>query len=270
MENQAGTSTKELDEEENLSQYALQLASASVLPMVLKAATELGVLEIIDRAGPGALLSPSQIASQISAHSNANSSLLLDSMLRLLASHSILTCSTSTCQHDGQVLRRYGLAPVSKYFIRNQDGGSMSPFLDLIQDKVIMNIWYHLKDAVLEGGLPFYKAHGMEAVEYVGKDARFCEILKGSLKYFNPMLMKKILEKYKGFEGLKSLVDVGGGDATILNMIISKYPTINGVNFDLPSVIETSPSYPGIEHVAGDMFVSIPKGDAIFMKVSSV
>lgn len=141
MENQAGTSTKELDEEENLSQYALQLASASVLPMVLKAATELGVLEIIDRAGPGALLSPSQIASQIPAHSNANSSLLLDSMLRLLASHSILTCSTSTCQHDGHVLRLYGLAPVSKYFIRNQDGGSMAPFLDMIQDKVIMNIW---------------------------------------------------------------------------------------------------------------------------------
>lgn len=86
----------------------------------------------------------------------------------------------------------------------------------------------------------------MEAVEYVGKDARFCEIFKSSMQYFNPMLMKKILEKYKGFEGLKSLVDVGGGDATILNMIISKYPTINGVNFDLPSVIEKSPSYPGM------------------------
>ncbi|KAL0009945.1 hypothetical protein SO802_005053 [Lithocarpus litseifolius] len=50
-------------------------------------------------------------------------------------------------------------------------------------------------------------------------------------------------------------------------MIIFKYPTIKGVNFDLVSVIEKSPSYPGIEHIAGDMFVSIPKGDAIFMKV---
>ena len=26
----------------------------------------------------------------------------------------------------------------------------------------------------------------------------------------------------------------------------------------------------GIEHIAGDMFVSIPKGDAIFMKVGSL
>jgi caffeic acid 3-O-methyltransferase len=147
MENQMGTSSKEFDdEEENLSHYALQLASASVLPMVLKAAVELGVLEIIQRAGPGALLSSSQIASQIPTHSNADSSSLLDCMLRLLATHSILTCSTSTDhQHGGSVLRLYGLAPVSKYFIRNQDGGSMAPLLDMIQDKAITNIWYILQ-----------------------------------------------------------------------------------------------------------------------------
>lgn len=147
MENQMGTSSKELDdEEENLSQYALQLASASVLPMVLKAAVELGVLEIIQRAGPGALLSSSQIASQIPTHSNADSSSLLDCMLRLLATHSILTCSTSTDhQHGGIVLRLYGLAPVSKYFVRNQNGGSMAPLLDMIQDKAITNIWYILQ-----------------------------------------------------------------------------------------------------------------------------
>ncbi|KAL0016165.1 hypothetical protein SO802_003234 [Lithocarpus litseifolius] len=264
-ESQIGAST---NEEDSLSQYAMQLATASVLPMVLKAAIELGVLEILDRAGPGALLSTSQIASQLPTHSNQDKSLLLDCMLKLLASHSVLTCSIVTHQHDGQVSRLYGLAPVSKYFIKNQDGigGSLAPLLDLFQDKVEMNTWYHLKDAVLEGGLPFHRAYGMNAVEYIGKDDKFREIFKGSMKDFNTLVMKKILEIYKGFEGLKLLVDVGGGDGTILNMIISKYPTIKGVNFDLASILEKSPSYPGIEHVAGDMFVSIPKGDAIFMK----
>ena len=105
---------------------------------------------------------------------------------------------------------------------------------------------YHLKDAVLEGGLPFYKAYGMYPVEYIGKDAKFCEIFQGFMKEFNPLVIKKILEEYKGFEGLNLLVDVGGGDGTILNMIISKYPTIKGVNFDLASVLEKSPSYPGM------------------------
>ena len=141
-ESQIGAS---INEKDSLSQYAMQLATASVLPMVLKAAIELGVLEILDRAGPGALLSTSQIASQLPTHNNQDKSLLLDCMLMLLASHSILTCSIATHQHDGQVSRLYGLAPVSKYFIKNKDGfgGTLAPFLDLFQDKVTMNIWYY-------------------------------------------------------------------------------------------------------------------------------
>ncbi|KAL4651207.1 hypothetical protein ACB092_01G142300 [Castanea dentata] len=262
-ESQIGAFT---NEEDSLSQYVMQLATASVLPMVLKAAIELGVLEILDRAGLGALLSTSQIASQLPTHSNQDKSLLLDCMHKLLASHSILTCSVATHQHDDQVSRLFGPGPVSKYFCRDEFGGSLVPFLDLFQDKVTMNIWFHLKDAILEGGILFSRAYGMEANEYARKDDKFHEIFMGLMKDLNPLVMKKILEKYKGFEGLELLVDVEGGDGTLLNMIISKYSTIKGVNFDLASVIEKSPSYPGIEHIAKDMFVSIPNGDAIFMK----
>ncbi|KAI8003862.1 Flavone 3'-O-methyltransferase 1 [Camellia lanceoleosa] len=78
--------------------------------------------------------------------------------------------------------------------------------------------------------------------------------------------MKKILETYKGFEGLTSLVDVGGGIGTTLTVVVSKYPSIKGINFDLPWVIQSAPSYPGIEHAGGDMLTAIPKADAIMIK----
>ncbi|GAB4826072.1 Caffeic acid 3-O-methyltransferase [Ancistrocladus abbreviatus] len=78
--------------------------------------------------------------------------------------------------------------------------------------------------------------------------------------------MKQILETYNGFKGLSSIVDVGGGSGATLNMIHSKYPEVRCINFDLPHVIEKAPSYPGVEHVAGDMFVSVPKGDAMLIK----
>ena len=55
-----------------------------------------------------------------------------------------------------------------------------------------------------------------------------------------------ILDVYKGFEGLKVLVDVGGGIGVTLNVITSKYPQIRGINFDLPHVVSDAPSYPGI------------------------
>nr|GEV30595.1 caffeic acid 3-O-methyltransferase-like [Tanacetum cinerariifolium] len=78
--------------------------------------------------------------------------------------------------------------------------------------------------------------------------------------------MKTILECYHGFENLTSVVDVGGGLGITINMIVSKHPTIKGINFDLPHVTRHAPLYPGIEHVGGDMFEEVPQGDAIFMK----
>ncbi|KAK4849017.1 hypothetical protein QYF36_019884 [Acer negundo] len=69
-----------------------------------------------------------------------------------------------------------------------------------------------------------------------------------------------------GFENVKQLVDVGGGLGVTLKAVTAKYPHIKGINFDLPHVIQRAPNYPGVEHVGGDMFESVPKGDAIFMK----
>ncbi|XP_042474974.1 caffeic acid 3-O-methyltransferase-like [Macadamia integrifolia] len=247
--------------EEESQLLAMQMVSASVLPMVLKAASELQVFDIIAQSGPGASLSPLDIVSRLPTK-NPHASRLLDLMLRLLASHSLLTCTQ--LNHDHRV---YGLTPASKLFVKNQDGASLAPLLHLIQDHALVTSWYHLKDAVLEGGeLPFYKAHGENVVDYLGKNPELSEVFRNSMFEYNILFMKKVLDTYKGFEGLQVLVDVGGGTGQILNMIISKYPSIKGINFDLPHVIERAPPCSGVEHVGGDMFTNIPKGDAIFMK----
>lgn len=133
----------------------------------------------------------------------------------------------------------------------------------------------------------------MTAFDYHGTDPRFNKVFNQGMSNHSTITMKKILETYKGFDGLNTVVDVGGGTGATLNMIVSKYPSIKGINFDLPHVIEDAPSYPGtlklketlkkfriqetkvlmfrinvgVEHAGGDMFVSVPKGDAIFMKV---
>jgi caffeic acid 3-O-methyltransferase len=60
------------------------------------------------------------------------------------------------------------------------------------------------------------------------------------------IVMKKVLESYKGFKDIKRLVDVGGGLGVNINLITTKYPQIKGINFDLPHVIQRAPSYPGM------------------------
>ncbi|KAG5374976.1 hypothetical protein IGI04_039572 [Brassica rapa subsp. trilocularis] len=224
--------------------FAIQLASASVLPMALKSAIELDLLEIMARN-----CSPMS-ASEISSHlptKNPEAPVMLDRILRLLTAYSVLTCSVRTLP-DG-VDRLYGLGPVCKYFIKNEDGVSIAPLCLLNHDK----------DAVLDGGIPFNKAYGMSAFEYHGTDLRFNKVFNNGMSNHSTITMKKILETYNGFEGLVSLVDVGGGIGATLKMIVSKYPNLKGINFDLPHVIEDAPSHPGVEHVGGDMFVSVPK-----------
>ncbi|GMH18327.1 hypothetical protein Nepgr_020168 [Nepenthes gracilis] len=253
-----------IEEEEELFSFAMTLVSGSVPTMVLKAVIELNVLEIIKRAGPGVYLSPVEIAAELPT-SNPNASVMLDRMLRLLASYSILACSFRMLP-NGRVERLYRLAPVCKFLTKNEDGVSLAVICLMMQDRVCLESRQYIKEAVLHGGIPFNKAHGMAAFEYNGEDPRFNKIFNDSMSNHSTLIMKKILEAYKGFEGLSSLVDVGGGIGTTLSMIVSKYPTIEGINFDLPHVIKDAPPFPGVQHIGGDMFVSIPKGDAIFMK----
>ncbi|KAJ4978054.1 hypothetical protein NE237_008834 [Protea cynaroides] len=158
-------------------------------------------------------------------------------MLCLLASYSILTCSHHTVD-NGHIERLYSLAPVSRYY---------------------------LKDAVQEGGIPFNVAHEMEAYTQ-GTDPRFKKVFNKGMSNYSTITMKKIADTYKGFEGLTSLVDVGGEVGTTLQMIVSKYPSLRGINFDLPHVISDTPSYPRVDHAVGDRFVSVPKADAILLK----
>nr|WKU83438.1 O-methyltransferase 2 [Hamelia patens] len=261
--------SKEEEEEQQFS-YAMQLVTSASLPMVLLAAIRLDVLEIIAKAGPGAQLSASEIAAHVSSE-NPDAATMLDRMLLLLASYSVLTCTKAAVDgHQGvqSQKRVYGLAPVAKYFLRNQTsgGGSLGPLLALLQDKVFLESWYQLEDAVREGGVPFDRVHGTHAFEYPGRDPRFNEVFNKAMINHTTIAINRILERYKGFENLKTLVDVGGGLGITLNVITTKYPSLKGINFDLPHVIQHAPSYPGLEHVGGDMFESVPQGDAIFMK----
>ncbi|GLT90945.1 hypothetical protein SLE2022_088600 [Rubroshorea leprosula] len=251
---------QEQEDDEGSFSHAIHLAMGIVLPMAIQAAVELGVLDIIARVDPGAQLFPSEIASQMPTSKNQDVPLVLDLILRLLTSHRVLVSSVNGSE------RFYGLTPVAKYFVSNEDGVSLGPFLALLNDKVYMQSWPELKSVVLEGGIPFNKIYGMHIFEYLKVDPRFGQVFNKAMINHKTIVMNKTLEVNRGLEDLKQLVDVGGGLGITLGLITPKYPYIKGINFDLPHVIEHAANYPGVEQVGGDMFESIPQGEVIFMK----
>ncbi|KFK42145.1 hypothetical protein AALP_AA2G217100 [Arabis alpina] len=265
--------TKEEQEvdERMVSLHAESIVNTVAFPMVLKAALELGVIDTLAAVGNDSWLSPYEIARSLPTKpTNPEAPVLLDRMLRLLVSHSILKCRMVESRENGRtgkMERVYAAEPVCKYYLKDSDAsGSLVSLFMLLHTEVFFKTWTNLKDVILEGKDAFGTAHGMRLFEYIGSDGQFAEVFDRAMSGPSIMVMKKVLEVYRGFEDVTTLVDVGGGTGTTLGLVTSKYPHIKGVNFDLAYVLTNAPSYQGVEHVSGDMFIEVPKGDAIFMK----
>ncbi|XP_050916911.1 caffeic acid 3-O-methyltransferase isoform X2 [Lathyrus oleraceus] len=238
------------DEEESFA-YAIQLAISIALPMALQCAIELGVFEVLQKAGKDNYLSADDIVSRLTNINNPKASKMLDRILALLASHSVLNCRIIPHEenHFDSFQRHYSITCVSNFFAPNSDGVSLTPLIALNNDKVILASWSQLKDAIQLGGTAFNKAHGTHIFDYPKLDSRFNQIFNTAMKNHSTIVMKRVLECYDDFENIKRLVDVGGGLGININLITSKYNHVQGV-----------------EHIGGDMFECVPKGDAIFMK----
>ncbi|KAL0316177.1 UNVERIFIED_CONTAM: Caffeic acid 3-O-methyltransferase 1 [Sesamum radiatum] len=131
-----------------------------------------------------------------------------------------------------------------------------------------MRAWTLVHEAVLDpSSEPFVKANGEGAYSYYGKKPEMNDLMLKAMSGVSVPFMKAFLNGYDGFQGVGTLVDVGGSAGDCLRMIMSKNQSIKkGVNFDLPEVVEKAPKIPGIEHVGGDLLKTIPPADAIFMK----
>ncbi|XP_027364674.1 isoliquiritigenin 2'-O-methyltransferase-like [Abrus precatorius] len=246
--------------------HALLLCIIQVLPSALNAAVELKLFDIIAKGTPnGETMSASQIASMLpNQHTDLPNR--IERMLRLLASYSLLTSFTHT-DEDGSIQRSYGLSPVGKYFVNDESKGCAATVTSFLNYPTLSQVWPNLKDVIIATEKDLVKkVHGMSLYQCTEKDPKLNYIFNKSMANISIIEMNRVLEVYKGFEGVSTLVDVGGGTGQNLQMIISKYPTIKGINFDLPQVVEKAPAYTGIQHVGGDMFNYVPQGDAIVMK----
>ncbi|XP_019095634.1 PREDICTED: indole glucosinolate O-methyltransferase 1-like [Camelina sativa] len=208
----------EQEAEEEASLLARRLSNGASLPMVLKAALELGVIDTMVTVGDSLWLSPSEIAQRLPIKpSNPEAPVLLDRMLRFLASYLVFKCRSIVAEENGQT-------------------GKV--------ERVT-----HLKDLILEGKDAFSSAHGMKLFEYIETNEGFGKVFNRAMLESSTMVMEKVLRDYEGFTDVKTLVDVGGGLGSTLVLITSKYPHLVGINFDLAVVLANAPSYPGMNHV---------------------
>ncbi|KAF8098614.1 hypothetical protein N665_0262s0002 [Sinapis alba] len=256
------------DEDEEGMLLAMQLSVVRYIPYAIKTAIELGLLEIIAKAGAlGTYLSPLDLASKAAAR-NPDAPMMIDRLLRLLSAYSVCTCKLVK-DEEGREFRVYGIGLAGRKLIKDKDGFSLASTVLITNPKVENDLCSQLTASILEGGArPYERAFGALIFKNMNKNENMHTEFNDVMLNQTSLLMKKILKTYDGFDSLSGgvLVDVGGGLGANLALILSRLPQLRGVNFDLPHVVSEAPKIHGVEHVGGDMFDEIPQGQAIFMK----
>lgn len=93
--------------------------------------------------------------------------------------------------------------------------------------------------------------------------------------------MSNVMDGVKGpviealpLDGIKTLVDVGGADGTLLSSVLASRPNMSGVLFDLPHVVagtlkrlEQNGLADRVKVLGGDFFESVPAGDGYILSM---
>ncbi|KAJ8545482.1 hypothetical protein K7X08_018065 [Anisodus acutangulus] len=104
------------------------------------------------------------------------------------------------------------------------------------------------------------------AFGYANSMALNCAIQLGMAS--ESQMMRLVVEDCREvFEGLNSLVDVGGGTGIIAKTILEAFPQLKCTVLDLPHVVANMPQSENLSYVGGDMFQSIPHADVILLKM---
>ncbi|GLJ07301.1 hypothetical protein SUGI_0063890 [Cryptomeria japonica] len=252
------TSLFESEEEEQAGQAeAWKYTFAFVDSLAVKSVVLLGIPDIIARHGAKATLSLSQIAAELPTQKPDVNCLFR--ILRFLVAKNFFRAETT----EGGNEVSYGLTPASKWMLKDGVSLSMRAMLLMQDDVRSVAPWHHLNECILEGGVAFEKAHGLQIWDYAVAQPQYSDLFNQAMACNANIVMKAVLSKYEGFQGLNSLVDVGGGIGVTVAEIVKAHPTINGINYDLPHVIATAPHFPGVKYVGGDMFKEVPSADAM-------
>ena len=229
-----------------------QMATGHYLSRALDLVARLGVADHLkDRARSAAEL----------AHATATHVPSLHRVLRLLASHGILTE-----QEDGS----FALTPIGEC-LRTDVPGSAAAMVKLFAGARIQDNWKDLEYCVRTGE-PAFRKRGL-ADPFSARDPEDGANFDTAMANLTRMIAVAVAAAYS-FASFGTVVDVGGGNGALLIGVLDANPALRGIVFDLPEAAaraRANIAASGLEGrcqvVGGDFFEAVPKGgDAYLLK----
>lgn len=133
--------------------------------------------------------------------------------------------------------------------------------------------WGELLYSVQTGKPAFDHIYGKGIFEYLAEHPEPAKIFDAAMTGFHGPETQAMIESYD-YAGVNTLVDIGGGNGSVLTAVLKNNPALKGILYDLPGVIERAKKNiheAGLsarcQTIAGSFFESAPPGgDAYQMR----
>ncbi|XP_020983249.1 probable O-methyltransferase 3 [Arachis duranensis] len=231
--------------------------------MSLKCAVELGIPDVIHNYGKPMPLS--QLVASLQIHPSKTS--FVHRLMRILV-HSNFFTTKDVPSNDLEIEIGYVLTDSSMLLLKDNPL-SLSPLVAAMLDPIMIKPWNQMSTWFKnDDPTPFVTEYGTPFFDYASHVPKLNEIFNDAMAS-DARLVSKLLvdDKCKGvFEGLESLVDVGGGTGTVAKAIAKAFPQIECTVLDLPHVVADLERTGNLKYVGGDMFEAIPPSNAILLK----
>jgi SAM-dependent methyltransferase len=131
---------------------------------------------------------------------------------------------------------RYDLTPLGAT-LRTDVPGSLHDWALLMLGQVNQEAWDALVHGVQTGQCAFQHRFGMDLWQYRSQHPEYAELFDAAMASFTASYIENVLDSYS-FSAFRKIVDVGGGDGSLLAGILRRYPEAEGIVYDLPAVAD--------------------------------
>jgi len=237
--------------EPNFAGELLELIAMRHVPQALHVAAVLGVADLIAKEAK----SGTELARATGTHAGT-----LHRILRILVAAGVLAMDEKD---------RFRLTALGQP-LRSDVGDSVRAAAILLAGE--SELEGRLLDCVRTGKTAIELVSGVSSwMAYYERDAESAAVFNSAMTALSNAHYAGVVESYD-FRPVRKLVDVGGGHARLLSMILAAYPEMHGVLFELPHAIQGARrtlDAAGLsnrcEVVSGDFFRSVPPGGDAYM-----
>ncbi|HEV3145023.1 MAG TPA: methyltransferase [Gemmataceae bacterium] len=223
------------------------------LSMAIYVAAKLGLADLLAK-GPQ---TPEPLANVTGTHAPS-----LYRLLRALASKEIFAE-----QKNGT----FALTPMAEY-LRSDMAGSMRSAAIMMGEEHF-RCWAGFEYSVRTGRPAFEHVYGNPVFQYLSEHPEKARIFDEAMVGVHGDETQAMLEAFD-FSGFGALVDIGGGNGSLLTQTLIKNPNLQGILYDLPHVVERATPLlqkAGIANrwkaIGGSFFGAVPPGgDAYLMR----